>query len=240
MPNTRLFDRSIIRLSPTETGEDVRQFLQGLVTQDTAADMPSYAGLLSPQGKALFDFLLWADGDDVLIDCESAQADALIRRLSMYRLRRKIAIAIDPSCAVFWSAEGSSDPRHPDLGKRWLGTPAPDDVDVSAAFRAHRMALGVTEGQAELGSDQTLWLETNAAELNGVSFSKGCYVGQENTARMNWRQKVNRRLVVVPLADADPKRQRVAFDEWGLSVELRRVEDMAGLDLPEWQRAALA
>ena len=84
MPNTRLFDRSIIRLSPTETGEDVRQFLQGLVTQDTAADMPSYAGLLSPQGKALFDFLLWADGDDVLIDCESAQADALV-------LRRRLA-----------------------------------------------------------------------------------------------------------------------------------------------------
>jgi folate-binding protein YgfZ len=57
----------------------------------------------------------------------------------------------------------------------------------------------VPEGRAELGD--LLWLETNAAELNGVSFTKGCYVGQENTARMNWRQKVNRRLVVVPLAD---------------------------------------
>ncbi len=240
MPNTRLFDRSIIRLSPTDPGEDVRQFLQGLVTQDTAARMPSYAGLLSPQGKALFDFLLWDDRDDVLIDCEGAQADALIRRLSMYRLRRKIAIAIDPASGVFWSAEGSTDPRHPDLGKRWLGNPAADDIDVSAAFRAHRLALGITEGLLELGSDQTLWLETNAVELNGVSFSKGCYVGQENTARMNWRQKVNRRLVVVPLADADPKRQRVAIDQLSLSVELRRVEDMAGLDLPEWQRPAIS
>ena len=239
MRNTRLFDRHIIRLSPTEAGEDVRQFLQGLVTQDTAADMPLWAGLLSPQGKALFDFLLWADTDDVLIDCEGAQTDALIRRLSMYRLRRKIAIAVDSETAVYWSAEGSSDPRHVELGERWLGAPSADDVDVSAAYRAHRLGLSIPEGLAELGSEQTLWLEANAAELNGVSFTKGCYVGQENTARMNWRQKVNRRLVVVPLEKADISRQRCAYPELGLSVELRRVEDMTALDLPEWQRAAI-
>ena len=239
MRNTRLFDRHIIRLSPTEAGEDVRLFLQGLVTQDTASDMPSWAGLLSPQGKALFDFLLWADADDVLIDCESAQTDALIRRLSMYRLRRKIAIAVDSETAVYWSAEGSSDPRHAELGERWLGAPSAGDVDVSAAYRAHRLGLGIPEGLAELGSEQTLWLEANAAELNGVSFTKGCYVGQENTARMNWRQKVNRRLVVVPLEKADISRQRCAYPELGLSVELRRVEDMTALDLPEWQRTAI-
>lgn len=240
MPNTRLFDRSIIRLSPTEAGEDVRLFLQGLVTQDTTSEMPLWAGLLSPQGKALFDFLLWADGDNVLIDCESAQADVLIRRLSIYRLRRKIAIAADPAIGVYWTPDGSSDPRHPDLGKRRLGTPLADDVDVSAQYRAHRLALGIPEGVAELGSEQTLWLETNAAELNGVSFSKGCYVGQENTARMNWRQKVNRRLVVVPTDKAELTRQRCAYPELGLSVELRRIEDMAQLDLPDWQRAAIS
>jgi hypothetical protein len=240
MPNPRLFDRAVIRLSPTEAGEDVRGFLQGLVTQDTAAELPLWAGLLGPQGKALFDFILWADGDDVLIDCEAAQAELLMRRLSMYRLRRKIDMVIDADVGVLWTPEGIGDPRHPDLGKRWLAPIAIDDIDVSDAFRAHRLSLGVPEGVAELGSDQTLWLETNAAELNGVSFSKGCYVGQENTARMNWRQKVNRRLVVVPLADADPKRQRIAYADLGLSVELRRVEDMPGLNLPEWQRAAIS
>ncbi|MFN3619506.1 YgfZ/GcvT domain-containing protein [Sphingorhabdus sp.] len=240
MRNTRLFDRSIIRLSPTEASEDVRLFLQGLVTQDTTSEMPVWSGLLSPQGKALFDFLLWADGEDVLIDCESTQADALVRRLSMYRLRRKIAIAADSAIGVYWTPEGSSDPRHGDMGKRCLGTPSADDVDVSAEYRAHRLALGIPEGVAELGSEQTLWLETNAAELNGVSFSKGCYVGQENTARMNWRQKVNRRLVVVPAEKADLSRQRHAYPEFGLSVELRRIEDMVQLDLPEWQRAAIS
>lgn len=240
MPNTRLFDRAVIRLSPTEPGEDVRGFLQGLVTQDTAAELPLWAGLLSPQGKALFDFILWADGDDILIDCEAAQAEALMRRLSMYRLRRKIALVIDVDVGVFWTPDGGGDPRLADLGKRWLGPVAAADQDVSDAFRTHRLSLGIPEGMAELGSDQTLWLETNAAELNGVSFSKGCYVGQENTARMNWRQKVNRRLVVVPLKKADPKRQRVAYPNLGLSVELRRVEDMAALALPDWQRAAIS
>jgi folate-binding protein YgfZ len=246
MPNPRLFDRAIIRLSPTEAGEDVRGFLQGLVTQDTAAEFPLWAGLLSPQGKALFDFILWADPStgsgqtDVLIDCEGSQAEALIRRLSMYRLRRKIAIMVDAGLGVFWSNEGSGDPRHPALGKRWIAPISSDDADANTAFRTHRLALGIAEGVAELGSDQTLWLEANAAELNGVSFTKGCYVGQENTARMNWRQKVNRRLVVVPLGVADVKRQRVAYPELGLSVELRRVEDMANLTLPDWQRAAIS
>lgn len=240
MTNTRLFDRAVIRLSPTDAGEDVREFLQGLVTQDTSAEMPLWAGLLSPQGKALFDFFLWADDVNVLIDCEAEQAGALLRRLSMYRLRRKIAIVLDEELGVFWSREGNGDPRHTDLGCRWIDTAALEDIDVSDAFRDHRLSLGIAEGVAELGSDQTLWLEANAAELNGVSFTKGCYVGQENTARMNWRQKVNRRLVVMPLADADPKRQRVAYSGLGLSVELRRVEDMAKLDLPNWQRAAIS
>jgi folate-binding protein YgfZ len=157
----------------------------------------------------------------------------------MYRLRRKIAIAIDPACGVFWKSAGSADPRHPELGTRWLGAPADDDIDASAEYRAHRLGLGITEGVKELGSEQTLWLEANAAELNGVSFTKGCYVGQENTARMNWRQKVNRRLVVVPLAQADESRQRCVYPELDISVEYRRVEDLTALVLPDWQRAAL-
>jgi folate-binding protein YgfZ len=110
---------------------------------------------------------------------------------------------------------------------------------VEAPWRAHRLALGVTEGRAELGDGTTLWLECNAAELNGVSFSKGCYVGQENTARMNWRQKVNRRLVVVPIAEADAKRQVIAYPELGWSVEHRRVEGIDPAKAPAWMHSAL-
>jgi folate-binding protein YgfZ len=186
---TTLTDRAVIRLS----GEDVRSFLQGLVTNDVAGPLPVWAGLLTPQGKCLFDFLVWADGDDLLLDCEATAADELIKRLTIYRLRRPITIGRDEALAVHWTKDGTGgvpDPRLPELGSRWL---APADHPATG-WREHRLRLGVCEGRAELGD--ILWLECNAVELNGVSFSKGCFVGQENTARMNWRQKVNRRLFV--------------------------------------------
>lgn len=202
LEGTTLADRAVIRLS----GEDVRGFLQGLVTNDVLGNLPVWAGLLTPQGKALFDFILWADGADVLIDCEDTQADALIKRLSMYRLRRPITIARDGSLAVHWARDGGAgvpDPRLAALGSRWI---APPD-GAAVGYHAHRLSLGVPEGAAELGQDKTLWLEANAVELNGVSFTKGCYIGQENTARMNYRQKVNRRLFV--LSDGRVERRPV-------------------------------
>ncbi len=236
MPATTLVDRTLLRLS----GEDVRGFLQGLVTHDTALlapDRPLWAGLLTAQGKALFDFILWADGEDVLIDCEAEAAGDLARRLMLYRLRRKIAIEAAEAQSVHWARQGGStpDPRLPELGFRWL---APPD-DPAEGWLVHRLSLGITEGRAELGSDKTLWLECNAAELNGVSFTKGCFVGQENTARMNWRSKVNRRLVVVE-TDAPGARSRAFHPEIGLSVEHRRIDDLAGAIIPEWLAPALA
>ena len=237
MPGTTLPERALLRLS----GEDVRGFLQGLVTSDLtllAPGLPLWAGLLTAQGKALFDFLLWADGEDVLIDCEADQAEALARRLSLYRLRRPIAIASEPALAVHWAPEGEEgvpDPRLAALGRRWLAPPG----DPAGGWLEHRLRLGVNEGVAELGSDKTLWLECNAAELNGVSFDKGCYVGQENTARMNWRNKVDRRLVVVPTGTPGP-RTRIHYPALGLAVEHRRVEDLDGALVPDWLARALA
>ena len=230
---TMLADRSLIRL----TGEDVRGFLQGLVTQDVSGldEGPRWAGLLTPQGKALFDFILWPDGDAVLIDCEAAQAEALAKRLTLYRLRRPISI--EPADgAVHWSPDGEKgvpDPRLPELGHRWLGQAGAP----ATGWLEHRLALGVTEGVAELGSGETLWLECNAAELNGVSFTKGCYVGQENTARMHYRAKVNRRLVVAPLSEPGD-RTRATYPDLGLMIELRRIEALGDAIVPRWLAAA--
>ncbi|PLK26567.1 folate-binding protein YgfZ [Novosphingobium sp. TH158] len=227
MTATLLATRAVIRLS----GEDCRGFLQGLVTSDVGGALPVWAALLTPQGKVLFDFLIWADGDDLLLDCEADQAEALAKRLSLYRLRRPITIARDPAQAVHWRADGAgNDPRLPALGTRWIGPPEGEAAD--AQWLAHRLSLGVCEGRAELAD--LLWLECNAAELNGVSFTKGCYVGQENTARMNWRQKVNRRLVVVPIEESDPARRRVAYPDLGLAVDHRRVDDISAAGLPQW------
>src|SRR4051794_21891861 len=112
MAATTLADRAVVRLS----GEEVRGFLQGLVTSDVKADLPVWAGLLTPQGKCLFDFIVWEDGDDLLLDCEADATDDLIKRLSIYRLRRPITIERDPQLAVHWSldGDGSRDPRLPE------------------------------------------------------------------------------------------------------------------------------
>jgi len=217
LPATTLADRALIRLS----GTGVRDFLQGLVTNDVLGELPIWAGLLTPQGKALFDFIIWADGDDVLIDCEATQAEALARRLKMYRLRLPVSIEIDTSLAVHWSINtdaGVPDPRERRLGHRWVAPPSP----VVSGWHEHRLSLGIVEGVAELGSDATLWLEANAREQHGVSFTKGCYVGQENTARMNYRQKVNRRLAVVK-AEAAPEGARTFYPELGLAVVRERI-----------------
>jgi folate-binding protein YgfZ len=223
---TTLADRAVIRVS----GDDVREFMQGLVTQDVAGNLPVWAGLLNAQGKCLFDFIVWADGEDLLLDCEAEAADDLIKRLSIYRLRRPITIVRDESLSVRWSASGDqgvADPRNKALGKRWLdpaGEPA-------SGWLEHRLRLGVCEGRTELGD--LLWLECNAAELNGVSFTKGCFVGQENTARMNWRQKVNRRLVVVEGDGGE--RTRAAYPELGLAVVHARADDIpSNAIIPDW------
>ena len=238
--STWLSDRTVLHVA----GDDPRGFLQGLVTADcslVAPGKPVWSGLLTPQGKALFDFILWDGGDgDILIDCEAAQAEALVRRLALYRLRR--AITITPADArVHWARagdKGACDPRLAALGKRWLADGA-EGGDAAAAWQAHRLSLGVTEGICDLGSGETLWLECNARELNGVSFSKGCYVGQENTARMHHRDKVSRRLVVVPLREAG-ERTRAIYSDLNLMVELRRVDALEDARRPDWLAAALA
>jgi tRNA-modifying protein YgfZ len=238
MTATRLFTRAVLRVSPRDQSEDVFDFLQGLVTNDMKGTLPVWAALLTPQGKVLFDFIVWREGADALIDCEADAAEALAMRLAIYRLRRPIDITRDDALAVHWSPDGAdgatSDPRLAALGTRWLAPVSASDEAADEAWRAHRLALGVPEGRAELGSDATLWLECNAAELNGVSFTKGCYVGQENTARMNWRQKVNRRLIVVPVTSSDAKRQRAAYPALGLAVDHLRVEDIAADWRPDW------
>jgi folate-binding protein YgfZ len=232
MAATTLTDRAVVRLS----GDDVRGFLQGLVTSDVTGALPVWAGLLTPQGKCLFDFIAWSEGEDLLLDCEAAAADDLIKRLTIYRLRRQISIGRDESVSVHWSAEGEQgtpDPRLAALGNRWLG---PAD-EPAVGWLEHRLRLAVCEGRAELGD--ILWLECNAAELNGVSFTKGCFVGQENTARMNWRQKINRRLFVTSGRGGD--RSRAEFPGINLSVVHARVDSIPGnAIIPEWLERALA
>jgi tRNA-modifying protein YgfZ len=244
MTGTTLVDRALVRIA----GAEARPYMQGLLTQDVLTIQPGeprFGALLTGQGKVLFDMIIWAapdNGEELIIDLEAARADALIQHLTKFRLRRKVTFTREAGLAVHWSTEadapGSDDPRLAALGKRWLA-PATDG-DASAAYRAHRLTLGVLEGAAELGEDKTLWLECNGDELNGVDYRKGCYVGQENTARMHWRKKVNRRLVVLPLDKSDPTRQRAAWPELGLALDHRMIDSLDDIELPAWLKDAIA
>ena len=239
MSADRLFDRAIVRIAAEAEDEDAAAFLQGLVTNDVTGPLPVYAGLLTPQGKTMFDFLVWPGAENsLLLDCEAAHAEELVKRLSLYRLRRKLAIHCEDALGAYWQPSmgdgGAPDPRHASLGQRWIAVTQDDDESADADYRAHRLSLGIAEGREELGD--VLWLETNAAELHGVSFSKGCYIGQENTARMNWRQKINRRLVVVPLDRSDEARRKTAYPDLDLAIDHLRVDAIPAECVPGWMR----
>lgn len=201
MPLCHLADRAVLRLS----GPDTRAFLQGQITHDIgllSAERPLHAGLLSPQGKALFQLFLFADGADVLVDVAAARADALAQRLAMVRLRRQVVIEPAPGLHVFqqWGepSDRPADPRLAAAGHRFLAAQA-DVTATPADWHGHRLPLGLPDAD-EIGEDELLWLETNARELNAVSFTKGCYTGQENTARMHHRDRLRKRLLPLRLS----------------------------------------
>ncbi len=201
MPITQLTDRAVLRVG----GADARAYLQDLVTNDVdrlTPATPLWAGLLTAQGKPLFDMILH-DGDDgtVVIDVLANAADALAKRLTMYRLRRAVTIAAaDLHVFAAWdeAVDHPADPQLAALGARWIAAGAATTASL-ADYAKHRLAFGVADS-VDLLTDRMLWLETNAAELNGVSFTKGCYVGQENTARMYHRDKLRRRLLPVAVS----------------------------------------
>lgn len=202
MATARLTDRAVLRV----TDVDARAYLQDLLTNDIVRLTPTtplWAGLLSPQGKVLFDMILHDAGGALLLDVAADQAAALAKRLTMYRLRRAVVIeAVDAAVNARWDATAAhaSDPRLAALGERWIGEATPDAS--LGDYHRHRRALGVPDSM-DLMPDRLMWLEANAVELNGVSFTKGCYVGQENTARMHHRDKLRRRLLPVDFA-GDP------------------------------------
>lgn len=205
-PYTRLPSRGVIEIA----GDDRRSFLQGLVTNDVMALTPGsalYAALLTPQGKYLFDFLVVNDGERLLLDVEAARREELIRRLMLYKLRAKVTIADRTAeLAVAITPDGIEDPRHPMLGRRAI-LPLSEAERLPAdesAYQAQLLRLGIPEGSSDFIVDKLLILEGNLDYLNGVSFQKGCYVGQELTARMKHRGKVRKRLLPVRVAGELP------------------------------------
>lgn len=202
---TALLERGAIEIA----GEDRVAFLQGLVSNDVAKAAPGHAvwaAVLTPQGKWLADFFIIAPLDEtLLLDCERAQIPMLVQRLSRYRLRSRVSITArdDLFVAVAWGGEPpgtgivAADPRLPEAGFRVLSD-VPVVANATAAdWDRHRLSLGLPDGSRDLETEKTVLLEAGFDELSGVSWTKGCYMGQELTARTKYRGLLKRRLVPV-------------------------------------------
>jgi folate-binding protein YgfZ len=195
-------DRTVLKVS----GTDHESFLQGLVSNDVKGlkDGLVYAALLTPQGKYLADFLLVPAEDAILVDVATDQARALAQRLTMYKLRADVAIEatdIMPSRGLGEAPEGAfADPRHAELGWRaYDGRDGDENVDWDAI----RVAHCIPETGIELTGDSYL-LEAGFEQLNGVDFRKGCYVGQEVTARMKHKTELKKGLATVSVEGEAP------------------------------------
>ncbi|KIC15070.1 CAF17-like 4Fe-4S cluster assembly/insertion protein YgfZ [Leisingera sp. ANG-DT] len=203
-------DRRILRL----TGADAKSFLQGLVTNnvDHLDSGLVYAALLTPQGKYLADFFLAADGDAVLLDVEASLTEGLMKRLNMYRLRADVQVemtGLQVKRGTGAAPEGAlMDPRHGDLGWRLYGAEGGDD---GSDWDAIRVAHCIPESGVELGPESYI-LEAGFEALKGVDFRKGCYVGQEVTARMKHKTELRKGLRRVEVAGAAPVGTEITAD----------------------------
>lgn len=193
-------------------GEERVAFLQGLVTNDVSAasDGLVYAALLTPQGKYLSDFFLVDDGTRILLDVSSEQAPALAKRLMMYKLRAKVTI--EESGLSAWRGLGPApedawlDPRHSELGwRRYAEDNGSNNGSDGTDWDAIRVAHCVPEAGIELVPNETYILEAGFERLSGVDFRKGCYVGQEVTARMKHKTELRKGFTTVGLSGDAPE-----------------------------------
>lgn len=256
----RLNNRALIRVA----GPDARPFLHNLLTQDVETLGPGevrFGALLSPPGRLLFDLFLWGEDDAVVLEVAAQRRDALMARLSMYRLRAQVEIiADDRPVLASWPgvAEGFvADPRLAALGGRALGERTADaDED---AWDAHRLGVGVPDPTRDGGHDVRYPIEANFDLLNGVDFRKGCFVGQETTSRMKRRGEIKKRML--PLAfDGPPPPEgsevlngelragEVLTGREGGAIALMRLDRLEGaltvdgrrahVDVPGWMSAS--
>jgi folate-binding protein YgfZ len=233
---TALPGRGVISVN----GEDRVAFLQGLVSNDVQAAAPGSAvwtALLSPQGKWLADFFVFAEGETLRLDCEADQIPMLIQRLSRYRLRMRVTLSADPETRVYvaWGgtpaipAIAAPDPRLPGFAWRILSAASLSTNASPEDWDRYRLLAGLPDGSRDMETDRTTLLEAGFDELAGVSWSKGCYMGQELTARTKYRGLVKRRLVPVTVQGPLPPPDTPILRDGQEVGTMRSGRDQSGL-----------
>lgn len=195
-------DRGLIHIE----GEDRHEFLQNLISNDVELlkkQKAVYACLLTPQGKFLHDFFVLEGGNFLLLDCESgARAQDLYKRLNLYRLRADVQISVEEQNDVY-AVYGTQtdpeflDPRHPEMGYRSFEKPGGIEEKPFEVWDEKRIRLGIPDGSRDMVIEKSTLLECNIDKFHGVSFEKGCYVGQELTARMHHRGLAKKHLYAI-------------------------------------------
>jgi tRNA-modifying protein YgfZ len=240
MPIALLPGRGVVEV----TGEDRLSFLQGLISNDVAQAAPGHAvwaALLTPQGKWLADFFVFADGERLLLDCARDQAGLAVTTLSRFRLRAKVALrdasgefAVQAGwggAALPEGAIAAPDPRLAEAGWRALSAvPLPADSDA-VGYDLHRLALGLPDGARDMEAQKSVLLEGGFDELAGISWSKGCYMGQELTARTKYRGLLKKRLFPVTVEGALPAAGTPVTRDGAELGEMRSGRDGLGLAL---------
>ncbi len=195
------------RSAITVRGADAGDFLQGLVTQDIQtlkAGRLSYSALLTAQGKFDYDFFMRPVDDGIELECETRLADALVARLSMFKLRKAITITAAPvDVFAAWGDECIStprDPRHVDLGFRMRTAPDGFTQTGFDVYDVLRLSLGVPDGSRDFARGEDTVADMGLEDWNGVSFTKGCYMGQELTSRMHHRGLAKKALYPVRIS----------------------------------------
>ena len=195
----KLKNRGLIHIE----GTDRHEFLQGLITNDInklTPKTPLYACLLNAQGKFLHDFFLIEGNDFILLDCEGGdRAKDLFKRLNMYRLRKDVQISIEENndvYAVFENDASLPDPRHKDMGNRSFEKPDLEERPFEK-WDKHRIELTIPDGSRDLIVEKSTMDEASMNQLNAIDYDKGCYIGQELTARMHYRGLGKRKLQTV-------------------------------------------
>lgn len=243
----RLRRRTVLRLA----GPDVFEFLQGIISQDVTLaknGQPLFTAFLTPQGKYQFDFFVVPEGDRLLIDCAVDEADELAKRLSFYRMRARVALEdTREAYAVYalWDGETDmpnsfTDCRLNALGRRLLipikAAGSIEETADEADYRQHRYQLGVPEGSHEIDVGHSNLMEANFDKLNAISWSKGCYMGQELTARIYHRGLVKKRYLPFSYDGLTPEKHERVLDGGFEVGEIKALEGLYGIGLFNLER----
>ncbi|MBU6141204.1 MAG: hypothetical protein KGP29_06600 [Proteobacteria bacterium] len=195
---TLLKERSILEIS----GVDRKKFLQGLITNDvekTSAENLIYAAMLNASGRFLYDFFIFDDGEKLTLDCFDARRDEIFQKLNFYKLRSQVVIKKNDELKIFPNENGLGflDPRNPKLGHRLYSN---NQQPTTSNYHLNRISLKIPESENDLTYEKSLILEFGFDELSAIDYNKGCYVGQELTARTHYRGEIRKKIFHIALA----------------------------------------